>query len=81
MTVGLGSYDVPDSVVVTWPDGRRQVLRDVASNRRIALTWSDALPAVGTPVSENRERLFADITDAVDLPYLHEENEFNDFDR
>ena len=36
---GLGSAAVVDSLVVRWPDGRRQELREVPADRLLSLTW------------------------------------------
>ncbi len=81
LTFGLGPNAVPDSAIVTWPDGKRHVLTDVAVNQRIALTWSEASTLNEGRRGTDAATLFEDVTARVELPYRHQENEFNDFDR
>ncbi len=80
LTIGLASDAPVDSVIVGWPNGRATVLLDVSPNQRLELDQSVARtvrPASGTQSSV----LLEDVTQAVELPYRHVENEFVDFDR
>src|SRR5947208_6428396 len=82
LTFGVGPRDTLDSVRVEWPDreGRVTVLNHVATNQRVTLPQSQsrapspALRTRGTP-------LLTDVSDSIQPPYLHRENEFVDFDR
>jgi enediyne biosynthesis protein E4 len=75
---GLGNSEKSDSVKVTWPDGRQQVLAGVKANQVISFSHADALPQ---PTREiEREKYFMDITREVGLDHLHRENEFDDFE-
>jgi len=94
LTFGVGPRDTIDSVKVEWPDreGRVTVLNHVATNQRVTLRQSDAeRPALGAslrqpsghPPSRGPQRgpLLTDVSDSIQLPYVHRENEFVDFDR
>src|SRR5690606_13812506 len=77
MIIGLGAYDKVDSLTVTWPNDRMQVLYNVTSNQQITLSQANAdrkfvvsKPAA-SPLMQEVE------TTRVE----HIENEFNDFDR
>ena len=82
LTFGVGPRDTLDSVKVEWPDreGRMTVLNHVATNQRVTLPQSESR----APSPEPRTRgtpLLTDVSDSIQLPYLHRENEFVDFDR
>jgi hypothetical protein len=86
---GLGASTRIDSLVVGWPDGRRQALADVAVDRVLTLSQSDAVPVTSSrsargarPSAERRApSLLADVTAAVALPFEHRENTFYDYNR
>ena len=78
--VGLGRVARADSLRVTWPDGRSQLLADVAGNRTLTL-WQDSASAAPPSAPRATRPHFADVTDSVAVDYRHAENDFNDFDR
>jgi hypothetical protein len=41
---GLGQNATADSVVVTWPDGKRTVLQNLKADQTLNIAWKDALP-------------------------------------
>ncbi len=76
---GLGGSSRIDSLTVVWPDGRFQVLTNVAVDRQLTLAQADAAGRYTQRASASP--LFADVTPRVPLDYRHEENTFYDFDR
>lgn len=74
---GLGSVQQIDSVIVTWPDGRKQILANVTVNQEVTVRYEDA--------SEWKEnagpaaRLLFQKIDSVGLDRKHDEDEFVDF--
>ncbi|WP_457652429.1 VCBS repeat-containing protein [Rhodocaloribacter sp.] len=78
---GLGASAVVDTLTVIWPDRRFQVLTDVAADRVLTLRQSEAGGAYAYPPQTPAHPLFEDVTDAVDVPYRHRENQFIDFTR
>ncbi len=79
--VGLGDRAAADSVVVWWPDGRSQTVRDVASG---TLTLRQAegravdRPRVPPPGDVGP---FRDVTASTGIAWRHVENATNDFNR
>ena len=77
---GLGASRQVDSLVIIWPDQRRQVLRDVPSNQVLALAYGEAIatprPAAAEVLSPG---LFSDITAALNIEFQHRESHYNDF--
>ena len=91
LTFGLGARATVDSVTVDWPDGRSNVLRQVATNQRLTVRHADAgaappvvPPAVAAATAARLampHALVADVTAQVKLTFVHRENDFVDFDR
>lgn len=71
---GLGERDKVDSLVIIWPDGKRQTVENPAVNSIASVTY-DAGPHA-TEV-EARVPFFAPALDKVS--FVHKENDFNDF--
>jgi hypothetical protein len=78
---GTGLDSVIDRLQVLWPDGKSESLQNIKTGGRITLNYTNAQPKPETllPVSHYNAPLFTDITDMIQLPYRHKENEFNDF--
>lgn len=90
---GLGASTQIDSLSVIWPDRRFQVLTNVAVDRLLTLSQTDA---TGRYAYDGRQRgqtgqggqraaapelLFTDVTDGLGIDFKHQENAFYDFHR
>ena len=75
---GLGKYTSVDSVEITWPDGKYQLIEKVPANQVLTVRYSDATgsppPTKSTPLP-----LLVDISASVPLDYKHQEQDFIDF--
>ena len=88
---GLGSNisnERLDSLIITWPDGREDVLFDIELNRRLKLGPSHSkedlrTQAVQAKPSSDRQKSWLEPMDPAELGlnWQHQENEYNDFDR
>jgi hypothetical protein len=80
---GTGADSIIDKMEIVWPDGKSQQLTGVKANQRLVISHTNAGANTITllPTTENTtdKKLFTDITDAIQLPYKHQENHFNDF--
>lgn len=79
LQVGLGKYSKVDEVKIQWPTKKHQILTNVVINQRLVLDIQSA--ETGTLPTETKERnLFFE---EMPLPYaprfVHQENEFEDF--
>ncbi len=77
--VGLDTLNLVDSLRVTWPDGKEQILRNVETNQKIEINQSDA----GDPNSRSgnySNAVFKNVTEQYGITFDHRENSFNDFD-
>lgn len=77
---GLGDLTRLDSLVVTWPDGKKQLLKNVGVGQPITLTYKDAKSSTAKPANPRTSAYFTDVTTQYGLPYKSEEKDFPDFD-
>ncbi|MDN5200429.1 VCBS repeat-containing protein [Fulvivirgaceae bacterium BMA10] len=76
---GLGNSKVVDKLILTWPDGKVQEVKNIEANQSLTLSYSDA-----SSVQEQKDpprTLFSDVTKEVRLDHKHVENEFDDFEK
>ena len=81
--LGLGNIEILDSLVVEWPNQKMTVLTDVPTNQTLTLYQaeaSDSLFDVVAPVS-SQDDYFKEISDKINIDFIHAENDFNDFER
>ena len=75
---GLGANTKVDSLITTWPDGKKTILKSISADTTITLAQSTA--SFINYVDENASScLFTDITSASGIQHKHSEYEFNDF--
>lgn len=77
---GLDSIAKIDSILVYWPNGKKEVLKDVLSNQTMIISQS----ASAQPNNEIHEQiaaanLFSNITAQTGLDFFHKENDYVDF--
>jgi hypothetical protein len=75
---GLGTAARVEEVLVTWPDGTQQRLTNQAADQ--TLTLNHARAGAGVPPAAPPVPIWQDITAQSGLDYVHEEDDFNDFD-
>ena len=73
---GLADYEIIDSILVTWSDGKVQTLKNVPVNQKLTLKHTEAGPPV--PFSDTKKKLFEEITDNAGFGFVHNENEYDD---
>jgi len=76
---GLGDVTQVDELQVVWPDGRMQILRDVAADQVLTLRQKDA--NLLWQVKQVVQRAPIEEIDPADigLDFVHQENDYNDF--
>lgn len=78
---GLGKINVVDSVVVKWPDGKQQLIKNVKVNQTLTVNIKDAGAVNSMPLeSVASNSLFSEITRSVNINYVHSDSDFIDFD-
>ena len=75
---GLGKLSSIDSLVVTWPDGKTQVMTNVKTNQTITLKNSDA-QLINNVIVVNKP-IFEEVGEKLlDAASIHHEDRYNDF--
>ena len=75
---GLGKNDRVDSLVIVWPDGKKQSLKNVAADTTLILSWKNSV-RFSSPEIARPTLLFSDITLSANILYRHHDNPFNDY--
>ncbi|WP_421893160.1 VCBS repeat-containing protein [Marinoscillum sp.] len=76
---GLGSLKTLDSLVVVWPDMKKQTMRNVAVNKVLTISHAEA-SQLFRETTQYTEPLYREVASATLIGnYRHTENDFNDF--
>lgn len=76
---GLAGDNKLDSLMVTWPDGKVQLLKNLDSNQLISLQYSQARENISG--EKPKELLFREIREPEGIDFVHRENNYNDLDK
>ncbi|MEM9544405.1 MAG: VCBS repeat-containing protein [Bacteroidota bacterium] len=78
--VGLGGLNKIDEVGITWPDGRKTIIKNLTINQRYTFDQRESI-ASASVAKESPKRLLSNVTDSYNLGFTHKENKYVDFDR
>lgn len=79
---GLSTASVIDSLLIVWPRGKYQLLKNMKANQSLQLRESDAKDSfVYTHFFSFSKPFFKNITDSIHLDWKHKENNFIDFNQ
>ncbi|WP_028667457.1 VCBS repeat-containing protein [Runella zeae] len=84
LTIGLGNKAEVDSMYVIWPDKRFQKIDPKNLPSSITITYQATLPVfdyAAFVAKMIRSVAVEDVTEASGLDFVHQENNFNEFDR
>ncbi len=76
---GLDSTTMVDSVRITWPTGRTEVLKNVAANQVLEVKFDNAKPASVNQPTPPSTPLFVDMTTQLGVNYTQRDSDFIDF--
>jgi hypothetical protein len=77
---GLGKITNIDSMIVKWPDGKKEIFFDVKTNQRIIANYKNAKQIYNWQNhAKSNEALFKPIEDSARIYYQHKQNDFIDF--
>jgi enediyne biosynthesis protein E4 len=78
---GLGSATVIDSVIAVWPNGKKQVVKNIAANQFITINIAQASASenFAAPITATNN-WFTNITNKTGISHLASEIDFIDFD-
>ena len=76
---GLDSAQVIDEILITWPYGVSQQLKNIKSNQRLKINYTDA--SIFNNIEETKVPFFVENNGLIEDPFNHHETEFDDFSR
>jgi hypothetical protein len=77
---GLGKVSIVDSVLISWPNGKKQKLINVKADQKLKVDIADAGQQIHQGlVSPTVNSLFSDVTDAIGIDFFSKEASFVDF--
>ena len=77
---GLGAVNVVDTVLVKWPDGKTEMLRQVNGSGVVDLHYKNAAFAADSGVEATAANsLFQNVTATLGIQYLHRDSDYIDF--
>lgn len=79
--VGLGKLVSVDSIFVEWPNNKVTILSNVKTNQALHLYQKDASPRNISVQTKNKKPVFEQGAELGGVDFVHQENEFVDFDR
>ena len=75
---GLGATSKIDSLVIIWPNGKKEIRKNVSADTSLILFEKDA-SLMHQPAGSELSLLFNNITSSSGIQYRHVDYEFNDF--
>ena len=78
LNFGLGRTEKIDSVVVDWPDGRENIVRDVKPNQTIGVRQSESVAGKAGLKEAAVKTIFKSSATDYGLDFVHHEDEFNE---
>jgi len=78
---GTGKDSIIQLVEIIWPDGKTQLLQNVKSNQRLVISYANSTEPAPQPklIPEKNTPIFTDLSEKIKIPFVHKENDFNDF--
>ena len=76
---GLGKLTKIDSLVIIWPDHKKQVVTNIKLNDVNTIKYADANQIHNWSLPAKSNSLLKEITDSVGINYVHQERDFVDF--
>lgn len=75
---GLDTIQIIDEIRVEWPDGKFQVLKNLAVNQLLKISHMQATEPLEKTAGESQP-VFEEVTDSLGVYFTHQENNYVDF--
>ncbi len=81
---GLGDVNSIDELIVTWPNGSKEVIKNIEANQVLTVDAANATEK-NTQIDEYVSQqdsgyLVKEVTEKLGIDYVHQEQDFNDYD-
>lgn len=74
---GVGKTSKIDSIVITWLDGRENLLRNISVNQEVKVNYKESVPAIDR--SPRYNPLFSEAGNILSQPFNHKENNVDEY--
>ena len=74
---GVGKTAKIDSIVVTWPDRKENVAKNVNANQVVKLNYKEAVPGINRNTTYHPS--FASADNLLSKPFVHKENKYDEY--
>jgi hypothetical protein len=80
ISFGLDGIDKLDSLVIIWPDSKKQILKELPVDRQLLVKQLEATETYSWQRSLiDSNALFSEVSRSLGLDYKHQQKDFNDF--
>ncbi len=76
---GLGSTVAADSIVIEWPDGKRQRMGSTEGNKTLSVVYDPVSHSIGDSVQPAENALLKEVSQDYNLTYRNIDHDFIDF--
>ncbi|MEQ5789823.1 VCBS repeat-containing protein [Muricauda sp. NFXS6] len=76
---GLGNVDVIDTIIVTWPDGKKELLKNLPANNELTLDHKNATEGFKIKKDEDNVSPLFYPKDSTVVEFVHKEDDFVDY--
>lgn len=76
---GIQNVSKIDSIIVTWPEQKREVLRNVQLDQLVKIDFKNAMPIQTINNSFNHNTLFTQVNKELGIDFVHPAKDFVDF--
>jgi hypothetical protein len=76
---GLAHHTMVDSIRIEWPDGKRQVVRNIKADQLITVSYREAEERIAPGKQQSTSPLFVPAEKNRGIEYVHSETEYADF--
>jgi hypothetical protein len=77
---GIKKNKTIDSIKITWPNRKTQVLLQTKANQTLEIAYEESMVHLPYRTNTENDLLFKKIKDNMGINFKHEENQFTDFD-
>ena len=78
LVFGVGANTKIDSIVIVWPDGRREIKKNVLADK-LLMAYQKNATGISEKTTTVSSSLFTDVTGSSGISYRHTDYEVNDF--
>ena len=76
---GLGNISTVDSLMIQWPDGKSQILKNIKADQTLNITYKDALLRIKPQTNKFAKSILEEVSKEYGIQFKHEEQDAVDY--